>query len=185
MTTPCRRAWSSLASCIPHWRSGRNPPAIARDEADGRVGARIFANARRFRTDIMTGMYRAVFATGCVFGALGVIAGAAGAHHFQSMLAPRAYASYSTACSYLLWHAVALVALGAWLRGARAAGALHRICAGGIIAGTVLFTGSLFGWSIGGWSWARHAAPWGGSTLILSWCGLAATTWRSGTGPAD
>lgn len=123
-------------------------------------------------------MHRWILAIGCLFGAGGVIAGALGAHLFQARLSEQAYASYSSAVDYLFLHAIALVALACWGRVSRA-GRLYKLCVVGLIAGTLLFAGGLFGWTIQSWNWARRCAPWGGSTLIFSWLGLAIAAFRT------
>lgn len=135
-------------------------------------------NADSFRTDIIARMYRWVLVIGCLFGASGVVTGALGAHLFQAKLSEQGYASYSTAVNYLFLHAVALVAVAVWGRVSRP-GRLYAVAVVGLIVGTLLFAGGLFGWTTQGWGWARRCAPWGGSTLIFSWLGLALAACRT------
>jgi len=123
-------------------------------------------------------MYRVLFAIGCLFGAGGVVGGALGAHLFQARVAAPLYASYSTAVDYLLWHAVALLAIATWGRLAAPNG-WYSACAVGLVIGALLFSGGLFGWTINGWQWARSCAPWGGSLLIAAWLGLSVSVMRS------
>ena len=51
--------------------------------------------------------------TGALFAALGVAAGAFGAHGLRAMLAEPLLLIYETAVRYQMYHALALVALGA------------------------------------------------------------------------
>lgn len=120
----------------------------------------------------MRGMYRWLYAVGCLLGAGGVGAGALGAHFFRLRLSVEDYASYLTGVDYLLVHAVALVAVSVSPVTLRAS-KLFSCAAIGMVIGVVLFAGGLLGWTSQGWAWARHCAPWGGTLLILAWVGLA------------
>ncbi len=120
----------------------------------------------------MNGMYRWLYAIGCMLGASGIVAGALGAHLFRLQLSADGYASYVTGVDYLLLHAVALVAVSvspATLRVSK----LFGFSALSMVVGVLLFAGGLLGWTVQGWAWARHCAPWGGAILISAWLGLA------------
>ena len=104
-------------------------------------------------------------------GALAVVLDALGAHLWRPALSEVAFESFQTGVRYLLMHAVALLALAASPR--LGASRLMRICAIGIILGTLLFGLGLVLWTTREWAFARRCAPWGGSLLIFSWSGLA------------
>jgi uncharacterized membrane protein YgdD (TMEM256/DUF423 family) len=125
--------------------------------------------------------HRAALAWAGAVGASGVALGAFGAH----LLRPRLLASgtldvWETAVRYQLVHAVALVGLAGWLRGAgRPPGAPASWAAGLWVAGTALFSGSLYGLALGGPRWLGPVTPLGGLCLIAGWV-LAACAALSG-----
>lgn len=106
-----------------------------------------------------------------LIGALAVVLDALGAHLWRPELSAVAFESFQTGVRYLLVHAVALLALAGSPR--LGASRLMRVCASGIIAGTLLFGLGLVFWTTREWAFARRCAPWGGSLLIFSWSGLA------------
>lgn len=118
-------------------------------------------------------MKRAVI-TGGVLAALGVTAGAFGAHGLKEMVRTDLY---ETAVLYHLIHAMGIVLVGAVARD-RAVPAL-RVSAGLFLVGIVLFCGSLYALSLHGPKWLGMVAPVGGLALILGWIALAVGAWRS------
>lgn len=106
-----------------------------------------------------------------LIGALAVVLDALGAHLWRPALSELAFESFQTGVRYLLVHAVALLALAANPR--LGASRLMRVCAAGLIVGTLLFGLGLVLWTTREWAFARRCAPWGGSLLIFSWSGLA------------
>ena len=117
-------------------------------------------------------MQRSILAIGGIYGALGVGGAAIGAHLLRHSLAATQLENFQQAVSYFLVHGGVLVALGAWLQGARRA-RLLKFCAVGFIIGTALFSGGLMLWTALNIPWLRPLIPWGGSVLIAAWCGLA------------
>lgn len=103
-----------------------------------------------------------------LFGAVGVSAGAIGAHALKHRLSSEMFAMYNQAVLYLLLHALALFATGILIKfytGSlllRGAGWLYLI-------GTILFCGSLFSISITGQRLLPFVAPTGGVALIAAW----------------
>jgi len=107
---------------------------------------------------------------GALFGALGVMLGAFGAHALRARLDPRDLEIFETAVRYQVYHAFALLG-AAWLlsRNAPFAGA----AAWTLIAGTVVFSGSLYLLVATGHRWFGAITPIGGVALIAGWLLLA------------
>lgn len=123
-----------------------------------------------------------------IYGFLGVIAGAFGSHGLDSVLDERNREVWKTAVEYQMVHAVALLALAAWMA-ARAANSgeqaeagddLLRWAAGCWGVGVVLFSGSLYVLALGGPRWLGPVTPLGGLALIVGWALVALGAWRSG-----
>ena len=98
-------------------------------------------------------------------GAIGVIAGALGAH----VVADAQLTKFvDTASTYQLIHAAVLL----WLSGSprRAAGWARWL----FLAGTLLFCGGLYLKAFGVWPAAVAVAPLGGTSFIVGWLVLAA-----------
>lgn len=113
-----------------------------------------------------------VFAVAAVFGALGVILGAFGAHALEERLAEAGRTGvWETAVLYHLVHAVAVVALA----GAGNIGSDRgRAVVGWIwLVGIMLFSGSLYWLSLGGPGFIGPITPLGGLAFIAGWIYLA------------
>ena len=107
---------------------------------------------------------------GSVFSALGVIAGAFGAHALKASLDLQSLAVFETAVRYQMYHAFALFIV-AWLR-VPAVGWLF-------IGGILIFSGSLYGVSLLGLKWLGAFTPVGGLSFILGWLWLGFCAWRA------
>ncbi len=101
--------------------------------------------------------------------ALGVTAGAFGAHALKSALPPDRLAIYETAARYHQWTAVGI------MLAARSPG---RVL---LLGGLVIFCGSLYLLSLTGARWLGAVAPIGGTMLILGWLRVAWTAWKAPT----
>jgi uncharacterized membrane protein YgdD (TMEM256/DUF423 family) len=103
-------------------------------------------------------------------GAIGVSAGAFGAHALKETLVIRETISiWNTAVLYNLVHASALLGAGLYLVGKpRSASWLAKASACWAI-GIVLFSGSLYCLALGGPRWMGPITPAGGLFLILGW----------------
>jgi len=128
---------------------------------------------------------------GAVFGGFGVMLGAFGAHALKARLDPAALDTWQTAVSYQLIHALALVALGIWLRsglsqagmtGAVEPGRLTALACMLFAAGIVLFSGSLYVLALGGPRWLGPVTPLGGVAFIAGWVVLALAALRPAAG---
>lgn len=122
-------------------------------------------------------MDRIFLMTGAVLGALGVAAGAFGAHGLKSRVAPDLLAVFETAARYHMIHALALLAVGLVL-----ARMPHQcVTAAGwlFILGIVVFSGSLYLLVLTGMRWLGAITPLGGVALISGWLTLAWGVFRS------
>jgi uncharacterized membrane protein YgdD (TMEM256/DUF423 family) len=115
-------------------------------------------------------MSRPILAAGAILAGTAVALGAFGAHALKGQLSPEALGWWQTAVQYQMWHALALVALGAagtgWAKG-------PAWLLGG---GSLLFASTLYGMALGGPRWLGAVTPLGGAAMILGWLLLA---WRA------
>ncbi len=113
---------------------------------------------------------RALLAAGALLAALGVVLGAFGAHALRATLDETRLGWWQTGVQYHLWHAVALVALGAVpLGGMRGPAWLLAL-------GIHIFSGSLYVMALTGQRWLGAVTPLGGLCFIAGWLWLA---WRA------
>lgn len=126
--------------------------------------------------------------TGALLMALGVMAGAFGAHALRTHITPEALAIYQTGVLYHLMHALALVGLGGLrLALGRVGGTaqdalvrgLGRVC-GLLCFGVVVFSGSLYVLVVTGERWLGMITPIGGLAFIAGWILLAFIVLRDG-----
>ncbi len=122
-------------------------------------------------------------------GFFGVALGAFGAHGLNSMLVERGMLDvWKTAVEYQLTHAVALLALAAWVNadGRQAGGrqgARRRLlgwAAGCWGVGVALFSGSLYVLALVGPRWIGPVTPVGGVALLTGWVLVAVAAVRGG-----
>ncbi len=113
---------------------------------------------------------------GSLSAALGVAAGAFGAHGLKAILTPDMLTVYETAVRYQMYHAFALIAVGVLLRIAPQ----PRLDVAGwcFVAGTVFFSGSLYGLVLSGVRWLGAVTPLGGIAFILGWLLMAFAVFR-------
>ena len=105
-----------------------------------------------------------------LLGALGVVAGAFGAHALRGHFDPAALAVFETAARYHLLHALAAVfAADRGERGAPSA----RLAAALLLVGVALFSGSLYALALTGVRAWGAVTPLGGVALIGGWLALA------------
>ncbi len=122
-------------------------------------------------------MDRVFFGVGAVLGAVGVAAGAFGAHALRTRLAPEMLAVFETGVRYHLMHALALLAVG-W---AAARWPAPAVTAAGwlFVAGILLFSGSLYALALTGVRTLGLVTPVGGVAFILGWIALVWAAWRA------
>ncbi|MDX2191993.1 MAG: DUF423 domain-containing protein [Gemmatimonadales bacterium] len=123
-------------------------------------------------------MDRLFLMLGGVSGAIGVAAGAFGAHALRARLEPRMLEVFETGARYQMYHALALVA-AAWVA-SRTPGTLATASGWLFVAGTVLFSGSLYAMTLTGIRALGAITPLGGLCFIAGWLCLAFATRGSG-----
>ncbi len=122
-------------------------------------------------------MTRALFSVGALLGAIGVAAGAFGAHGLRARVSPEMLAVFETGVRYHLIHALALLAV-AWAS-TRWASAAIRAAGWLFVAGILLFSGSLYALTLTGIRGLGAVTPFGGAAFILGWLLLAWGAWTS------
>jgi uncharacterized membrane protein YgdD (TMEM256/DUF423 family) len=105
-----------------------------------------------------------------IFGALGVAAGAFGAHGLEDRLDARALDIWQTAVHYEMYHALALLGT-AWVvdQVSSTAATVAGWC---FIAGILVFSGTLYILALTGIRWLGAITPFGGVSLIAGWIAL-------------
>jgi uncharacterized membrane protein YgdD (TMEM256/DUF423 family) len=121
-------------------------------------------------------MDRIFFMIGSLSGALGVMAGAFGAHALKDRLTPEMLSVFEVGARYHLIHALALLAT-AWAV-SRWPGSATTAAGWLFIAGTVLFSGSLYALSLSGIRALGAITPLGGVAFIAGWLALAWAAWQ-------
>ena len=121
-------------------------------------------------------MDRVFFSIGAILAALGVAAGAFGAHGLRARVGPEMLAVFETGVRYHLIHALALLAV-AWAS-TRWASAAIRGAGWLFVVGIVLFAGSLYVLCLTGVRALGAITPFGGAALIAGWVLLAWGAWR-------
>ncbi len=116
------------------------------------------------------------FATGAIVGAVGVAAGAFGAHGLKSIAPPDLVAIFETGARYHQIHALAILA-AAWALD-RWPGPWPGVAGWCFVVGIVVFSGSLYLLALTGQRWLGAITPIGGVALILGWIALAVSAWR-------
>jgi uncharacterized membrane protein YgdD (TMEM256/DUF423 family) len=121
-------------------------------------------------------MDRVFFTIGACLGALGVAAGAFGAHYLQGGLTPGMPSVFATGVLYQLIHALALL-IAAWAT-TRWPGTAIIMAGWLFLAGTLLFSGSLYLLSLTGIQGFGLVTPVGGLAFIAGWLILAWGVWQ-------
>lgn len=124
------------------------------------------------------GMDRVFFTLGAWLAALGMAAGAFGAHILRSRLTPEMLAVFDTGVRYQLVHALALLGV-AWAA-TRWPGRATVMAGWLFLAGTLLFSGSLYVLALSGVRVFGAITPLGGLALIAGWLVLAWAAWQKG-----
>lgn len=116
-------------------------------------------------------MERLFLMFGAISGAIGVAAGAFGAHALKARVEPRMLEVFETGARYQMYHALALIA-AAWVAG-RWPGATSTASGWLFVAGTLLFSGSLYAMTFTGIRALGAITPLGGVCFIAGWLCLA------------
>lgn len=119
---------------------------------------------------------------GSVSGGLAVALGAFGAHGLRSIVSPDLLNVFETGVRYHVYHALALLALAAYSRGAPTDALLLN--AGRLfLLGILLFSGSLYLLVLANLRWLGAVTPIGGLALIAGWLLTAVAAWRGQSFP--
>ena len=108
---------------------------------------------------------------GALSGLVAVVLSAWAAHGLKGVLSPEDLGRIAVGARLQIWHALALLAVGA-LGAARPARALD-CAAWGFAAGTVLFSGGLYLKAFTGLAFFAYATPLGGAAFFAGWLALA------------
>lgn len=109
--------------------------------------------------------------TGSVLAALGIGAGAFGAHALKEQLTPPDLAIYETAIKYWMYHALGVCVVALLMT--RIENNFIKSSAISMIVGTLIFSGSLIALVLTGQRFLGAITPIGGVLLILAWTLLA------------
>jgi uncharacterized membrane protein YgdD (TMEM256/DUF423 family) len=120
-------------------------------------------------------MKRTFFVIGAIFGAVGVAAGAFGAHALKGRLSAEMLAVFETGVRYQLVHALVLLAV-AWA-GTRWSSPAIRVAGWLFVVGVFLFSGSLYALCLTGIRGLGAVTPFGGVAFIVGWLALAWGAW--------
>jgi uncharacterized membrane protein YgdD (TMEM256/DUF423 family) len=121
-------------------------------------------------------MDRVFFTIGAWLAALGVAAGAFGAHTLRTRVSPEMLAVFDTGVRYQLIHALGLLGV-AWAA-IRWPGAATSLAGWLFLGGTALFSGSLYLLALSGTPAFGAITPLGGLALIGGWLVLAWAVWQ-------
>ncbi|WP_373062204.1 DUF423 domain-containing protein [Gemmatimonas sp.] len=121
-------------------------------------------------------MERLFIIIGALSGAIGVAAGAFGAHALKARVEPRMLEVFETGARYQMYHAIAMLA-AAWIV-TRFPGALANASGWLFLAGTVLFSGSLYAMTLTGIRALGAITPLGGVCFIAGWVCIALAAMR-------
>jgi uncharacterized membrane protein YgdD (TMEM256/DUF423 family) len=120
-------------------------------------------------------MDRLFFGLGCASALIAVALGAFGAHGLRARIVPDMLLTFEIAVRYQMYHALALLAVGA-VAGRLPGGA--AAAAGWLfVAGTVVFSGSLYVLALTGQRWLGAVTPLGGVAFLAGWGVLAWAAW--------
>lgn len=122
-------------------------------------------------------MERLFLMLGAISGAIGIGAGAFGAHALRARLEPRLLEVFETGARYQMYHALALVAV-AWAT-TRWPGNLTTSAGWLFVAGTIVFSGSLYALALTNTAILGAITPIGGVCFIAGWLCLALAAGRS------
>ena len=107
---------------------------------------------------------------GAAFAALGVGAGAFGAHALKERLTPEYLQVFEVAVRYQMYHALGLLALG--LVATRIESTAIKVAGWLFVAGILLFSGSLYALVLTGPRTLGMITPVGGVAFIAGWIAL-------------
>ena len=108
---------------------------------------------------------------GALMGFVGVGLGAFGAHGLRGRLTPDMLAVFETGVRYQMYHALALLAVGAML--SRVDSRAVVVAGWSFTAGILIFSGSLYALALSGVKTLGAITPIGGLAFLAGWIALA------------
>jgi uncharacterized membrane protein YgdD (TMEM256/DUF423 family) len=114
---------------------------------------------------------------GALLAAVAVAAGAFGAHALAARLTPDRLATWETAARYHMYHALALLLLGAL--GGRLHPPLATAAGWLFVAGILVFGGTVYALALGAPRWLGAITPIGGVAFIAGWLLMAWAAFRA------
>jgi len=103
-----------------------------------------------------------------IFGFLGVVLGAFGAHALQNHLSPQAMDWWQTGVLYHLIHAAVLLAAASFMKSGRT----RVVVVGAFSTGILLFSGSLYLMALTHFSVLGFVTPVGGVLFLVGWAAV-------------
>jgi len=116
-------------------------------------------------------MDRTFLFIGALLGGVGVGLGAFGAHGLKGRLSQEMLAVFETGVRYQMYHALALLALGAMMT--RLDGRAAVVAGWSFTAGILIFSGSLYALAFSGVTILGAITPIGGVAFLAGWVALA------------
>ena len=118
-----------------------------------------------------------ILLSACLFGFSSVALGAFAAHGLKNQLSPYLIGVFNTGVEYQMWHSLALLAIGVWLKVAPST----LVAKAGLffIIGILCFSGSLYALALTGIKWFGPITPFGGFCFLIGWATLMVAAWRS------
>ena len=116
-------------------------------------------------------MDRTFLFIGALLGGVGVGLGAFGAHGLKGRLSQEMLAVFETGVRYQMYHALALLALGAMMT--RHEGRAVVVAGWSFTAGILIFSGSLYALALSGVTMLGAITPIGGVAFLAGWLALA------------
>ncbi len=104
---------------------------------------------------------------GAVYGFIGVVCGAFGAHALKARLSPELLAVWKTAVDYQFYHALALLLVG--LLALQRPSPMLGYAALCFALGVLVFSGSLYALALSGVRWLGAITPIGGLLFLFGW----------------
>lgn len=117
---------------------------------------------------------------GACSGFLSVVCGAFGAHALSTRLDPKMLAVFQTGAQYQMYHALALVLLGACsLASVELVGTALTVSGWAFVFGSVVFSGSLYALALSGVRWLGAITPIGGLAFMVGWLAMAVAGFKA------
>ena len=134
--------------------------------------------------------YKLWLLLGALLGGLSVGLGAFGAHGLRDEYKLdgftddelRLLENWETAARYLMYHALALLAVG--LLAARRCGLAINLAGSAMTLGALIFCGCLFALVLTGEKWLGRIVPIGGVLMIVGWAALIVAVWQDRPNPS-